>query len=263
MNSKVIYTSNYRKVWVLGDIHGVDKALEQVLKISGFDNENDLLIFVGDVVDGFPDTRQAIDRLMGIKNLVSALGNHDKWAIDFYTGQMDPKTNIEYGLWTSQGGWSTFDSYPDKVMPKEHIEFLQKSVYFCEIAEKEGYEPTKIVTHGGFNYKEPVHGQRDKNFYWDRNLVTTAFNKRKEKKVMSPYYTEIYVGHTPTINFGDFYTKPCCWSGVWNVDTGAAYTGKLSMINIESKEVFQSEVARKLYPDHPGRNQSSYNDDRK
>ena len=39
-----------------------------------------------------------------------------------------------------------------------------------------------------------------------------------------------------------------------NVDTGAAFKGPLTAVNIETKEVFQSEPVWTLYPDENGRN---------
>ena len=39
---------------VCGDIHGAHLALLQCLERSNFDFENDTLILIGDVVDGWP-----------------------------------------------------------------------------------------------------------------------------------------------------------------------------------------------------------------
>ena len=41
---------------------------------------------------------------------------------------------------------------------------------------------------------------------------------------------------------------------VWNIDTGAAFTGKLSGVNVNTKEVFQSDDLPSLYPNETGRN---------
>jgi serine/threonine protein phosphatase 1 len=41
---------------------------------------------------------------------------------------------------------------------------------------------------------------------------------------------------------------------VWNVDTGAAFKGKLSAIDLDTKEVFQSDAVYILYPNEVGRN---------
>jgi serine/threonine protein phosphatase 1 len=47
---------------------------------------------------------------------------------------------------------------------------------------------------------------------------------------------------------------------IWNVDTGAAFYGKLSAIDIDTKQIFQSEKFMKLYPDEKGRNERSLNE---
>ena len=70
------------------------------------------------------------------------------------------------------------------------------------------------------------------------------------------HYNEIYIGHTPTINFKE--DQPMNAVNVWNVDTGAAFTGKLSAINIDTKEVFQSDEVMTFYPEETGRNNISY-----
>ncbi len=41
---------------------------------------------------------------------------------------------------------------------------------------------------------------------------------------------------------------------VWNIDTGACFYGKLSCIDIDTKEVFQSDVVQTFYPNEKGRN---------
>ena len=50
-------------------------------------------------------------------------------------------------------------------------------------------------------------------------------------------YNEIYIGHTPTINFQSI--LPIKALNVVNVDTGAAFTGKLSAIDVHTKKFFK------------------------
>ena len=66
------------------------------------------------------------------------------------------------------------------------------------------------------------------------------------------HYKEIYIGHTPTTRFNKY--DPMQAANVWNIDTGAAFTGKLSIIDIDTKEVFQSDTLMHLYPNEMGRN---------
>jgi serine/threonine protein phosphatase 1 len=66
------------------------------------------------------------------------------------------------------------------------------------------------------------------------------------------HYSEIYIGHTPTTNYGC--VEPMNVANVWNIDTGAAFKGRLSAMDINTKEVFQSDTLPLLYPDEKGRN---------
>jgi serine/threonine protein phosphatase 1 len=68
------------------------------------------------------------------------------------------------------------------------------------------------------------------------------------------HYKEIYIGHTPTINY--FKMHPMNAVNVWNIDTGAAFTGKLSIIDIDTKEIYQSDILKDLYPKEKGRNKT-------
>ena len=78
------------RLWVIGDIHGAHRALQQCLQRSGFNREQDHLISLGDVSDGWPETRAVIDKLLKVKNLVHVLGNHDFWTLEWMeTGMME------------------------------------------------------------------------------------------------------------------------------------------------------------------------------
>ena len=65
------------KRFVLGDIHGEHDKLMQVLKASGIDYENDLLIQIGDLVDRGPEPFLCIDELLKFRHKVFIKGNHE------------------------------------------------------------------------------------------------------------------------------------------------------------------------------------------
>lgn len=47
-------------------------------------------------------------------------------------------------------------------------------------------------------------------------------------------FKEIYIGHTPVSRIDE--ENPVNMANVWNVDTGAAFKGKLSGIDVDSKK---------------------------
>jgi serine/threonine protein phosphatase 1 len=48
------------RTFAVGDIHGSHRALLQVLERSGFNREEDRLITLGDICDGWPETKKCI-----------------------------------------------------------------------------------------------------------------------------------------------------------------------------------------------------------
>ena len=63
-------------------------------------------------------------------------------------------------------------------------------------------------------------------------------------------YEEVYVGHTSIWRF----SHHPWWNGnVCFMDTGAGWGGKLSIMDINTKKFWQSDVVAQLYPDELGR----------
>lgn len=252
------------KTYVLGDIHGGFLGLKQVLEYSKFDKENDTLIFLGDVCDGWPQVKECIDELLTIKNLIHLLGNHDTWFMDFYTKRMNAHfTDDNYRCWTQHGGRGTMESYGFtndiisnngnfiELIPQSHLDYFKTAKLYYDRGDE-------VFVHAGFMYQLSIENQESEFYLWDRSLINYAYSYQNKKSI-SQYYTEIYVGHTPTISFNRKYKTPQNWTNVWAMDTGAAFTGNLSLMNIETKELFQSDPLQELYPDHPGRNKISFN----
>jgi len=93
-----------KRTLALGDVHGAHKALKQVLEKSSFDKEEDRLIFLGDIVDGWSESYECVEELLTIKNLITIKGNHCDWFIKWIN------TGIHPDGWR-QGGYTTLQSY--------------------------------------------------------------------------------------------------------------------------------------------------------
>jgi len=218
------------RTFVLGDIHGAYRALRQVLERSAFDRSADRLICLGDVTDGWPETKEAIDELLSIPNLIYIMGNHDLWAAQW----METKEAEE--IWLEQGGRATCDSYA-KGIPESHLQFFKNAKpYFVE--------NNRLFVHAGVTPGTRAEECSDDVLFWDRTLVQLA---RRGNTQLTPY-DEVYVGHTP-INTH----KPTKYCEVWMVDTGAAWNGELSIMDIDTKEYFTSDRVQDLYPGVKGR----------
>ena len=238
----------------MSDSHGGYKAMVQCLERSGFDLEKDTLFFLGDVVDGWSETRESIDLLLSLHHLVHLLGNHDQWALQYYSGKMT-EDDSSLDLWLMQGGAATCKSYgPEKPMPEEHLGFLHNAKPYHVT------EDNILLVHAGFDMDKPI-AETDTNYLiWNRDFVKDRYYQYKyEHPTQIALYKEVYIGHTPTISLGQHHTKPLQMANVTLTDTGAAFSGCLSMMDMDSREVWQSDQVMRLYPSEEGRNGRSWN----
>ena len=81
-----------------------------------------------------------------------------------------------------------------------------------------------------------------------------AFSTQNDSKLFS----EIFIGHTAVTKY-DF-TIPVHKMNLYNVDTGAAHEGRLTIMNVETKGYWQSDPVCELYPNEKGRNEHAFNE---
>ncbi|MEZ4857452.1 MAG: metallophosphoesterase family protein [Flavobacteriaceae bacterium] len=240
------------RTFVIGDIHGGLKALKQVLN-NIKSKHTDRYIFLGDYVDGWSDSANTITFLIDFSKEFDCIflrGNHDELTYNYLKhGDNNP-------LWLNHGGRATQKSY-EKFSSEEiekHLLFYQNLVNFHIDSQN------RLFVHAGFtNLSGPKHEYYPNLVYWDRTLWELAYSFDKTISKNSPYYparlklfSEIYIGHTPVTRIGE--TVPIQFANVWNLDTGAAFNGPLSIMDVDTKEVWQSDPVYKLYPSEKGRN---------
>ncbi len=244
-----------QRIFVIGDIHGGLLALKEVLLKANVNN-NDKLIFLGDYVDGWSQSPQVLDYLIALREKQQCIfirGNHDQLLLDWLE---NTDANFNEKLWFQHGGESTVNAYKNVSVEnkKRHVDFLKSlQNYFID-------EQNRLFVHAGFtNLNGVTFEYFPKLLYWDRTLWETAICLDKKIETSSSYYPkrfthykEIYIGHTPVTKLNQ--TIPLHYATVWNIDTGAAFTGPLTIMNIDSKEYWQSSPLNLLYPDEKGRN---------
>ena len=227
--------------FVIGDIHGGHKALAQCLNRSKFDPEKDLLISLGDICDGWPEVNKVIDELLQIKNIQVILGNHDEWALRWM------KDGWMEDIWTSQGGLATMESYQRDLacVPQSHVDLLKNAKLFFEL-------DNKLFVHGGINPDVDITKQDPELLMWDRDLLNDAVRVHKTTPGHRfGKWNDIFVGHTTTEVYKTL--KPIHVCNVWDLDTGGGWSGKLTIMDIDSYEYWQSDLVPDLYPHIPGR----------
>lgn len=264
---------NIGRVLTLGDSHGGFRAVKQVMERSNFDRNTDQLICLGDVSDGWSETAELVQYLIELEEEctvkpVFIRGNHDKWAEQWLTlGACDM-------IWREQGGKATMESYirTGYLTEEKHREFYRNMVNYYIDDKNRGF------VHGGFHSKHGLgHDTYDSDYYWDRDLWNLAFlnhstlESATTETIARMYkHSEVYIGHTSTTNWKckPYYpeftnphqaanapiTVPMRRCNVWNMDTGGGWGGKLTIMDVDSKEYWQSDLVSDLYSNELGRN---------
>lgn len=237
---------------VIGDIHGGLIALKQIIERAQI-TTTDTLIFLGDYVDGWSQSPQVLDFLIELNQTNSCVfirGNHDELVLHWL------QNNHDNPMWYEHGGESTVKAYTNisEATKQKHIDFL------LSLKNYHIDNQNRLFIHAGFtNLKGVTIEHFPRMLYWDRTLWEMALALDETLEKDSAYYPrrlklyfEIYIGHTPVTQINK--TIPVNKANIWNVDTGAAFKGPLTIMDIDTKEFWQSAPLNTLYPDEAGRN---------
>ena len=252
-----------KRTLVIGDIHGGLKALKQVLDRANFNNEEDRLVILGDYVDGWSQSSEVIEFLINLKKEnkehIFIEGNHDYWVKDW----------LLYGykneIWIQQGGKATVESYikTGLLTSQEHKLFFRGLYrYFID-------EENNLYVHGGFRGKFGSPDNIPADYMWDRSLIQDAMSSKDCGKMRGQEFNNIFIGHTSTVGFSikphypEYKDKnqpknggiliPIKRCNIINLDTGGGWYGKLTIMDRDTKEYWQSDFVKDLYPEEKGR----------
>jgi len=237
---------------VIGDIHGGLRALRQLLERACVD-QDDHLIFLGDFVDGWSESFETVEFLMDLEQRQPStfiLGNHDELTRDWLLTQEENET------WLMHGGEATRSSYlrAGRDRWSKHIEWIGNlRTHYLD-------NENRLFLHAGFTNLRGIEFEYfEKMLYWDRTLwelakaVDPALNPEDEDyPERLRRYQRIFIGHTPLSKNGRAIPRKA--ANVWNVDTGAAFKGSLTALDIHTEVYWQSDPVHELYPGENGRN---------
>jgi serine/threonine protein phosphatase 1 len=202
----------------IGDIHGCSAALTSLLRAIAPQPE-DTIITLGDYVDKGHDSKGVLDMLIELSGrcrLVPILGNHEEQML---RARDDA---AEFKWWMEFGGIVTLDSYGSSgqidLVPGEHFRFLESCVPYFETE-------THFFTHGNYDPDLPLHQQDGRTLRWLSMRDSVPWPHVSGKIAV--------VGHTPqdeVLNIGHL----VC------LDTGCAYGGKLTAMEMGSGAIWQA-----------------------
>ncbi len=132
----------FRRIYAVPDIHGRSDLLKLLLirlTEDGYDEAQDLLIFLGDMIDRGPDSlgvletikKLTLKRCTGHGEVIALRGNHEDLALKYHsTFSFD-----DWALWSMNGGDTTLASYnngsagPGNEIGEDHLKWLVQLPY--------------------------------------------------------------------------------------------------------------------------------------
>lgn len=233
------------KTIAIGDLHGhwiqLQELMNKLINEHGIKPDKDTFVFLGDYVDGGPDTKKVIDWLIQSKkdhpHWKFLYGNHEDLLLD----ALNPAHPIyhSFHLWWNQGGRATMNSYlkdsnltkyeeslanPIHVIPPDHIIFLTDLETYCE-------DEKYFYVHGGVNWNNSIEWAKKNmsryDMIWERDFIHS--NYKYEKKIIFGHTIQ-----TPGL-------KPWIFANKIGIDTMAHNTGRLTAIILPEETIVQTE----------------------
>ncbi|MEX0704450.1 MAG: metallophosphoesterase family protein [Planctomycetales bacterium] len=208
----------------IGDIHGCHVALDALLERVRPTLE-DTVVVLGDVVDRGPGTKQAIDRLLALRDecrLVFLQGNHEDMLLRALDG------GGWMAAWLQFGGMEALASYggrPDRI-PPEHLDFLRHGLPYFETADT-------IFVHANLEPGVPLDRQKPDWLLW-KHLTGEERPHPSGKRIVC--------GHT-----SQQHGQPVTLDGWLCLDTCASGGGRLTCLDAGSDTVWQTTQAGQAF----------------
>lgn len=221
--------------YVIGDIHGRLKLLDQLLENVPWDLAHDKLVFLGDLIDRGNNAPGVVNRVMELvranPKIVVLRGNHEQMLLEC----------LDFGdlqwLIPENGGLATLSAYgfeleqlrdvSDIKIPEEHVEFFRSLPYYHE-------DEQAIYVHAGLVPGEHPSETDTEVLVWTRDL---DFFKGYQGKLC-------FFGHTPTAylpregrtrRWGIYISHGCV-----GIDTSGEDESPLSCVQVESFTLYQA-----------------------
>ena len=195
--------------YIISDIHGCYDQYRMLLEKIHF-TEEDKLYVLGDAVDRGPEPIKVLQDMMGRRNIIFIIGNHDfimytlmkklsvEITADNYDKHLTSEILLAYNQWCQDGGQITAEQF-------EKLSYSEKLDMLDYIAEASLYE---VIKNNGKEYRL-VHAGHT-NFSPNKDLDEYDLDDFFEERVdySKRYYPDenifLVTGHTPTFLIKDW-----------------------------------------------------------
>jgi serine/threonine protein phosphatase 1 len=261
--------------WVIGDIHGMIRPLEGVLRaIRQYDDEPQLL-FVGDFVNRGPESKAVIDLLMSLPSAQFVRGNHDDvfdqvmsgmsyagkpgeeqrvMAFQWFMQHGLDKTFLSYGVAADELSYAarrpkgaTLDELAASV-PATHRKWIRDLPLVIEVDDL-------FIAHAKWDVysgvDDPPVSQRVQQSENTRYTVLWGRYRLDEIKYDKPWTRTGYFGHTPVDSYSDGAELiPVAGPRIVLLDTAAALVphGRLTAFCHDQQSFLQVDASGNVVP---------------
>lgn len=204
------------RTFAIGDVHGCDTAL-RTLRAKIEPQEHDTVVFLGDLVDRGPGTRQVLDQVLVLQQrcrVVVIQGNHEEMMLRALGGG-------EWSMWMQFGGEEALKSYGGRprAVPESHVDLMESARNYWET-------PSTIYIHANLQHGVPLAEQHDVCLRWTHLTGN------------EPWYDpprRVICGHTPQKN-----GYPLVFPGWVCLDTDCQRGGWLTALEVDADWVYQA-----------------------
>ncbi|MCK5171237.1 MAG: metallophosphoesterase [Bacteroidales bacterium] len=218
--------------YCIGDIHGCNKTLKELINQILLVDKQPELLFVGDLIDRGPNSKAVIDYILEFKDkglkINCVRGNHEEMLIHAYKYNQ----KITDSNWNFNGAENTIRSFNaladlnktvKDLMPEKYYRFLDSLPYFIELDDY-------LIVHAGFNFYAKNPFADFETMLWTREEYN-KFEFTKGKIIIH--------GHTPVPIEQIKSRIKNKNTSVINIDSGCVFTnleklGTLTALNMDN-----------------------------
>ena len=259
--------------WVFGDIHGMIRPLEALLRAIARHDDAPQLLFVGDFVNRGPDSKAVIELLVSLPNARFVRGNHDDvfdqvLSGQSYAGKPGEEHRVMAFQWFMQHGLDkTFASYGvsghqlsntsrrprestlDELaasVPAAHRKFIRELPLVIE-------QDDLFVAHAKWDVytgdADPPIAERLEKLEATRYTMIWGRYRLDEIAHDKPWRRTGYFGHTPVDSYNEGGTlAPVAGPRIVLIDSAAALVphGRLTAFCHEKQSYLQADAQGKM-----------------
>lgn len=217
---------SHKRTLIVGDVHGCIDELNQLLEFAGYQQNEDRLIFVGDLINKGPGSFAVLEKVRAL-NAEVTMGNHELSFLKFLK-----KDNSEHEFFSPLK-----DAMQSKVNDwKDYISTFKPFIRL----------DGALVVHAGL-----VPGEKPEES--DVNVLARirtwdGVGKELNRQGKDPAWYELYDGDD-LIVYGHWAEKGLNISDKYiGLDSGCVYGRQLSALSLPDRKIFQVSAKKQYMP---------------